>query len=199
MNRDMLPPNRTTLESALADAMALDADPAVLATLWDADACPAAWLPWLAWALSVEEWESATTEAQQRALVRQSVPRHRRKGVPASLVDTLASLGLRARVHDRLETPHAFEMVIDLSDAGLDEATRQRIESAVGHYRNARSFATAIRIAMTSRGVIHVGAAVSLGDELTVYPYIPETITTSGHTWHAGAIHLVDTLTVRSL
>ncbi|MCG9077109.1 phage tail protein I [Laribacter hongkongensis] len=199
MNRHLLPPNRTALESALADAMALDADPAVLATLWDADACPAAWLPWLAWALSVEEWESATTEAQQRALIRQSVPRHRHKGVPGSIVDTLDSLGLRARVHDRLDVPHAFEVDIDLSETGLDEATRQRIESAVDHYRNARSFATAIRIAMTSRGVIRIGAAVSLGDELTVYPYTHETLTTSGRARHAGAIHLVDTLTVRSL
>ena len=47
----ILPPNATALERALADAGARLSDvPVVVRELWNPDACPAAHLPWLAWA-----------------------------------------------------------------------------------------------------------------------------------------------------
>ncbi|MBI3143824.1 MAG: phage tail protein I, partial [Pseudogulbenkiania sp.] len=80
MSAQLLPPNRTALEAALADILTIDLDPSVIRTLWDSDRCPSSLLPWLAWAVSVDSWELANTDADRRALIRRSIELHRHKG-----------------------------------------------------------------------------------------------------------------------
>jgi phage tail P2-like protein len=94
MNRALLPPNRTNLEAALADAGRFDLDPTPLSWLDDAERCPAAFLPWLAWERSVENFDAATTEEQQRALIRTSFEVHRHKGTVAAVRKVFRALGL---------------------------------------------------------------------------------------------------------
>ncbi len=64
------------------------------AHLWNPATCPAALLPWLAWALSVDEWDDTWTEATKRAVVAASVEVHRRKGTVGSIKRALAVAGL---------------------------------------------------------------------------------------------------------
>lgn len=199
MSRHLLPPNLTPLEAALADSLALNSDPTPIRTLWDADRCPVALLPWLAWALSVEGWESAISEQQQRELVRNAIPTHRRKGTPASITAALAAIGIDARINDRRSqstVPHTFEVEINLHDRGLDDATRRQIEGIVAHYKNVRSRPAGLRISLTSKGAIFVGAAAWLGDELTVYPYTPAEIVATGTVATGGAVHIIDTMSI---
>ncbi len=89
----LLPPNQTRLEASLANAAALPHTPEVLALLWDAQRCPVQLLPWLAWALSVDEWSEAWTEAQKRAVVQESIALHRKKGTPWAVKTALAAIG----------------------------------------------------------------------------------------------------------
>lgn len=89
----LLPPNQTRLEASLANAAALPHAPEVLAQLWDAQRCPVQLLPWLAWALSVDEWSEAWTEAQKRAQVLESIALHRKKGTPWAVKTALAAIG----------------------------------------------------------------------------------------------------------
>lgn len=94
MSRHLLPPNVTPLEQALADAMAPTVDPSVISTLADSARCPPALLPWLAWERSVEQFDAAKTEEQQRALIRSSLDVHRRKGTLAAVRQVFRDLGL---------------------------------------------------------------------------------------------------------
>lgn len=94
MSRHLLPPNRTPLEAALADAGQFDLDPTPLRWLADANRCPAAFLPWLAWARSVELFDAAATEEQQRALIRSSIDVHRHKGTIGAVRQVFRTLGL---------------------------------------------------------------------------------------------------------
>lgn len=94
MSRHLLPPNRTTLEAAAADAGQFDLDPTPLRWLADANRCPAEFLPWLAWARSVEGFDAASSEERQRALIRQSIDIHKRKGTVAAVRDVFRALGL---------------------------------------------------------------------------------------------------------
>jgi len=55
---NLLPPNATQAERALSQAIVARPLPVDITALWDADRCPAALLPWLAWALSVVEWKA---------------------------------------------------------------------------------------------------------------------------------------------
>jgi len=90
---DLLPPNSTQLEHALAASSDVDQLPVELRTLWSAEHCPAAFLPYLAWTLSVDFWNMATTEAQQRSLIAGAIAWHRKRGTPWAIKQALAAIG----------------------------------------------------------------------------------------------------------
>lgn len=73
--RDLQPPSATRMEHLTADT------------------CPAPMLPWLAWARSVDWWELAESEGQQRALIKASYRLHQRKGTPWAIKEALNVLG----------------------------------------------------------------------------------------------------------
>jgi phage tail P2-like protein len=93
MREPLLPANQTPLEAALARVLRPSVDVEVLRTLWDADRCPVAWLPWLAWALAVDGWELAESEDVRRALIRGSMALHRRKGTPWAVREVIRRFG----------------------------------------------------------------------------------------------------------
>lgn len=93
----LLPPNATTLERHAAQTLATAQDlPVPINDMWNPDTCPAAALPWLAWALHVDGWEYAVTEAQQREAIRMSVALHRKKGTPWAIKRALSAAGYPA-------------------------------------------------------------------------------------------------------
>jgi phage tail P2-like protein len=90
----LLPPNATPQETAIEAATARIAEvPVPNAALWNPATCPAALLPWLAWALSVDEWDGTWPEERQRAVIAASVAVHRRKGTRGAVVAALAAAG----------------------------------------------------------------------------------------------------------
>lgn len=90
----MLPPSSGAAEAALARAAADSAAvPVPNATLWRPQECPAHLLPWLAWALSVDEWDSSWPEQTKRDVIDASIAVHRRKGTLRSVRDALTAAG----------------------------------------------------------------------------------------------------------
>lgn len=94
MSCHLLPPNRTPLEAALADATRLDIDLSRLRGISDSTRAPTPLLPWLAWERSIENFDSAISEEQQRELIRTSIRIHRRKGTVAPVREVFRALGL---------------------------------------------------------------------------------------------------------
>lgn len=145
----LLPPNRTPLESALADAMSLTTDPGVIRTLADSARCPAALLPWLAWAKSVDGWDEAVTEPARRALIRQSFAIHKRKGTVGAVRRALGALGVSVDFREWHDipgaAPHTFGLVAWVNDNPADENAvlspqlYQRLRRLVDQTRNERS------------------------------------------------------------
>lgn len=99
----LLPPNSSLLERAMAEVMAprLDGSTDLIRTLWSPDTCPVSLLPWLAWAMHVDNWDDAATEDQKRDSIRMSVHLHRKKGTPWAVKRALATLGLDIDVIDQ--------------------------------------------------------------------------------------------------
>lgn len=93
MSKHILPPNATKLERALAAAASMQHTPEVIKTLADSQRCPVEFLPWLAWAMSVDEWQDDWPEARKRAAVRSAVELHRKKGTPWAVLRALAVHG----------------------------------------------------------------------------------------------------------
>lgn len=90
----LLPPNAQPIEYALEQFSSRQAGlPLPTTKLWNVDSCPATLLPWLAWALSVDNWDASWPEGTKRAAVAASIEIHRRKGSVASVRDAVAAFG----------------------------------------------------------------------------------------------------------
>ena len=93
---DLLPPNRTPLEAALDRTTSRLGDvPVPIKDLWSPNRCPVALLPWLAWALSVDEWDSDWPEARKREAIAASIEFHRYKGTVWSVREALRRIGYK--------------------------------------------------------------------------------------------------------
>jgi phage tail P2-like protein len=83
----VLPSNATPFERNMESAgWRLGADgPVGIRALWNPQAIPAALLPWLAWALGVDAWDTAWDEAKKRAVVASPLADHRVDGTLAGV------------------------------------------------------------------------------------------------------------------
>ncbi len=94
MSETLLPPNATPQEVATEAATARIAGvPVPLDSLWNPQTCPASVLPWLAWALSVDEWDAGWPEDKRRETLSLAIYVHRRKGTLAAVRTALVAAG----------------------------------------------------------------------------------------------------------
>jgi phage tail P2-like protein len=128
----LLPPNVSALETALeASAEArLDGVPVPVKDTWNPATCPDFLLPWIAWGLSIDLWDTAWSEAQKRAAIASAIADQRRKGTRASLRAVLDRfdplIGLVEWFEDpdvldpytfRLELPLAADTEVPMNEA----------------------------------------------------------------------------------
>lgn len=88
----LLPANGTPLERALSVTLGRFSPPAVVPTLWNAASCPPGVLPFLAWALSVDEWDHHWSIEKKRAVIAAARAIHQKKGTPLATRTALAAL-----------------------------------------------------------------------------------------------------------
>lgn len=90
----LLPPNATKTERSLEAATARIGEiPITIGDLWNPQTCPTDLLPWLAWALSVDFWDSDWPEERKRAAIAASIDWHRHKGTKWAVVRALEIAG----------------------------------------------------------------------------------------------------------
>ncbi len=119
----LLPPNATKLERALEVGTARIGDvTAPIDTVVDPATIAEAALPWLAYGLSVDFWDTAWSEATKRRAVAESIAQHKIKGTRASVEHVLARVDELAVVIEAFEdparlAPHTFEVHMPLVTA----------------------------------------------------------------------------------
>lgn len=183
---------------ACADAMELGVP---LRQLWNPDLCPLPFLPYLAWAYSVDYWDEAWSEATKRAAVRASWFVHKHKGTIGALRRVVEPLGYLIEVEEWWETeppgtPGTFAVRIGVLDTGITDAMYQEMERLIADAKPLSRHIVGLAIAVDSPGMVFYGAAAHLGEELTIYPYTPEEIEVTGQTGTFGASHIIDTMSV---
>ena len=114
----LLPANSTAQERAI-EAVAASGSQLELAIdrQWHPDSCPASLLPWLAWSLSLDEWDEEWSEQTKRNMIKQSAAVHKVKGTVGSVKRALAALGVS------LEFIEWFEQDVDLTLAPIHSTT----------------------------------------------------------------------------
>lgn len=91
---DLLPANSTAVERAISNAMAReDAIETPANLMWDPARIPAAYLPWLAWGASVDNWDADWSDARKRDAIAASPNWHRIKGTRKSVEIALGEMG----------------------------------------------------------------------------------------------------------
>jgi len=202
MSDRLLPSGSSALEVAAAEACAtIEALPVPLRRLWSAQDCPAELLPYLAWAWSVDRWDSGWSESTKRAVVAASEYVHRHKGTIGSIRRVVEPLGYLIRIIEWWKTgdvPGTFRLDVGVLDTGITEEMYNELERLIADARPCSRHLIGLSINLDSTGGLPTAAACYSGDELTVYPYTPEIITAGGSGYTGVAVHLIDLTEVRA-
>lgn len=160
----LIPPNATPLEqntdAAIAARLgAISLTP--ITQLWDPWTCPAALLPWLAWAEAVDEWNTAWSVNVQRAVIAAQREVRRKRGTKAAVVDAITAFGGSTTIREWWQyatkrTPHTFDIVISGGAQYVDAGFQQSMIRAINRTKPARSHYT-LGIGLTAAG--HIGVA----------------------------------------
>jgi len=202
MSDRLLPAGSSVLEVAAAEACAtIEMLPVSLRRLWSAQDCPAELLPYLAWAWSVDRWDSGWSESTKRAVVAASEYVHRHKGTIGSIRRVVEPLGYLIRIIEWWKTgdvPGTFRLDVGVLDTGITEEMYNELERLIADARPCSRHLIGLSINLDSTGGLPTAAACYSGDELTVYPYTPEIITAGGSGYTGAAVHLIDLTEVRA-
>ena len=194
----LLPSNATAAERAMSLSTARAARlPAPHRTLWDPQTCPLDVLPWLAWALSVDEWDAGWTEEKKRAAVAASIDLHRRKGTIGAVRKALSALGYEVEINERTGLPYVFRIEVDASIHGMSGATYTETERIAIQQKNARSHLGGIDAVLTGKPLLSVAAVECDGQTTTVEPAWDGELDASAATLYVAAgEYTVDTANI---
>lgn len=170
---DLLPKNSTQLEKRIAEAVSLHGVDAPIGTVWSPDVCAAELLPWLAWALSVDEWDLTWTERQKRDAIKASCSVHQHKGTIGAVIDALGSLGFAVRVQEWFSQspagqPYTFKLLIDVDQVGYDINGLKKLERVVSASKNLRSHIASIGVSVATSATEIIAAVSGTGNEIVV-------------------------------
>ena len=196
MNDRLLPTGSSPLEVAAAEALAgLGSLDVPLRQLWNPRTCPVALLPYLAWAWSVDRWDAGWSESTKRAVVESSQYVHRHKGTIGAIRRVVEPLGYLIRVTEWWKTneaPGTFRLDVGVLDTGITEEMYNELERLIADAKPCSRHLIGLSINLDANGVMPVAVASYSGDELTVYPYTPDVISTGGAGYSGVAVHLID-------
>lgn len=198
----MLPPSATAQERALAEAIARVSDvPVLVRESWNPDTCPAELLPWLAWAFSVDEWDTTWTEQEKREVIKASLDVHKHKGTIGAIDRALKPLGYLIEVIEWWEMtppgdPYTFSIVMGTGSKPVTAELYAKAERIVLTYKNLRSHLRALTVKADVRGTVYAGAALVEGVDTTVYPYQLRELESMGKLFFGSASQDVTTTAV---
>lgn len=117
----LLPPNATAFERALdaVEADRLGALPVPIGDVWSPERCPAQLLPWLAWGVSIDIWDTAWPEQVKREAIASAIDDQRRKGTKLAVRRALDRIDPLIGVTEWFEDPanlEPFTFRLDLPD-----------------------------------------------------------------------------------
>jgi phage tail P2-like protein len=200
----LLPPNAKQLERLAAEALAqIDRVPVPIRDLLNPDRCPVQLLPYLAWAFSVDRWDSTWSESTKRQVIKGSYFIHSRKGTIGALRRVVEPLGYLIDVLEWWQTaptgtPGTFALKVGVLDTGITEEMYQELERLIDDAKPVSRHLTGLAISLESSGGFYLAAAVHEGDEIDVYPPVLRDIEVSGVIGRGGRDHSIDTLDIYS-
>lgn len=198
----LLPPNAKLLEQLAAEALAqIERVPVPIRDLLNPDRCPVLLLPYLAWAFSVDRWDSEWSEATKRQVIKGSYFIHSRKGTIGALRRVVEPLGYLIEIVEWFKTvpegvPGTFALKVGVLDTGITEEMYQELERLIDDAKPVSRHLTGLAISLESQGDLNIAVSLYEGDEIDVYPPVMRDIEVTGSFGVVGREHTIDTLDV---
>ncbi|HBR3071050.1 TPA: phage tail protein I [Klebsiella pneumoniae] len=164
----------SVLEQRAAEACAVISDLSVpLRDLWNPWKCPVKFLPYLAWAFSVDSWEETWSETEKRQAVSDAFWIHQRKGTVAAVRRVIETLGYSMTLQEWWEVADpagTFRLEIDLNDIGITETMIKELERIIGDAKPVSRHISQLTLSASVYGAAYIGVGVVDGETITVYP-----------------------------
>ncbi|HBQ2253403.1 TPA: phage tail protein I [Klebsiella pneumoniae] len=170
----------SVLEQRAAEACAVISDLSVpLRDLWNPWRCPVKFLPYLAWAFSVDRWEESWSETEKRRAVSDAFWIHQRKGTVAAVRRVIETLGYSMTLQEWWEVADpagTFRLEIDLNDIGITESMIKELERIIGDAKPVSRHISQLTLSASTDSIVSIGTAAFDGEVITVYPkgYLPD-------------------------
>ncbi|HBT4738911.1 phage tail protein I [Klebsiella pneumoniae] len=197
MTSSLLPPGSSALERRLAQACSGISDLNVpLRDLWNPWKCPAKFLPYLAWAFSVDRWEENWTETAKRQAVSDAFWIHQRKGTVAAVKRVIEGLGYSMTLEEwwKVADPAGtFRLEIDLNEIGITEPMIYELERIIGDAKPVSRHISQLTLSLNVTALASMGSAFIDSEVITVYPpeYVPDGgIYYDGQQHYSGNVYL---------
>ncbi|EPF6635335.1 phage tail protein I [Klebsiella pneumoniae] len=170
----------SVLEQRAAAACASISDLSVpLRDLWNPWRCPVKFLPYLAWAFSVDRWEETWSEAEKRQAVSDAFWIHQRKGTVAAVRRVIETLGYSMTLQEWWEVADpagTFRLEVDLNDIGITESMIKELERIIGDAKPVSRHISQLTLSLSVTALASIGTAFIDSEVITVYPpeYVPD-------------------------
>ncbi len=180
MNNSLMASGSSVLEQRAAAACSSISDLSVpLRDLWNPWKCPVKFLPYLAWAFSVDRWEETWSETEKRQAISDAFWIHQRKGTVAAVRRVIETLGYSMTLQEwwKVADPAGtFRLEIDLNDIGITETMIKELERIISDAKPVSRHISQLTLSTASTGTGWIGAATFDGEIITVYPqgYSPD-------------------------
>ncbi len=180
MNNSLMANGSSLLEQRAAAACASISDLSVpLRDLWNPWKCPVKFLPYLAWAFSVDRWEETWSETEKRQAVSDAFWIHQRKGTVAAVRRVIETLGYSMTIQEwwKVADPAGtFRLEIDLNDIGITESMIKELERIIGDAKPVSRHISQLTLSLSVTALASIGTAFIDSEVITVYPpeYVPD-------------------------
>lgn len=193
MNNSLMANGSSLLEQRAAEACAVISDLSVpLRDLWDPWKCPSKFLPYLAWAFSVDSWDENWSEAEKRSVIGEAFWLHQRKGTVAALRGVVEKMGYSLSITEWwavADPAGTFRLETDVNDIGITSRMLDELTRLINETKPVSRHMAQFNISAKVTGTIFIGATLSSGEIITVYPdgYMPdENVLYNGVIFHDG-------------
>ncbi len=175
--------------------------PVPMRDLINPERCPIALLPFLAWAFSIDRWDSDWSEAVKRRAIRSSYFVHSRKGTIGALRRVVEPLGYLIEVVEWFQTepngvPGTFAIKVGVNDEGISDETYQELTRLIDDAKPLTRHLTGLAISLETSGSIYISSGFYDGDELDIFPPAPRAIDITGSIGRGGRDHTIDTMDI---
>jgi len=169
--------------------------------LWNPKLCPEELLIYLAWALSVDEWNDSWPESVKRKVCENSLDIHRMKGTTKSMQDSIDALGHNAEIKYRYDDPSIpkgkFKIRIKANDVPITDSLYQEMRRVVNASKRGTLHLDSFSVSSSSRlGVQKIAASV-IGERVATTPLGNALVVTNSKLSVGAAVNVVESISVR--